>query len=107
MPASFAAAGKPPDVPGQGLSLNLGDLDRFLETRLHNSSTNLYAEWQSLTEGYFLARILQYTGGNISQAARILGIDRGTLRTKLKALGVSLQDVLGSDDAGPAQGPTP
>jgi DNA-binding protein Fis len=36
-----------------------------------------------------LRRIVQHTAGNISQAARILGIDRGTLRTKLKSLGIS------------------
>jgi two-component system nitrogen regulation response regulator GlnG len=35
-----------------------------------------------------LEKVLTYTGGNQLEAARILGINRNTLRTKLKRLGI-------------------
>jgi transcriptional regulator with PAS, ATPase and Fis domain len=36
----------------------------------------------------YLGKVLTETGGNLSLAAKRLGIDRGTLRTKLKVLGL-------------------
>ncbi|MBT8132778.1 MAG: DNA-binding transcriptional regulator Fis [Gammaproteobacteria bacterium] len=35
-----------------------------------------------------LRSVMQYTSGNQSQAASVLGINRGTLRKKLKAYGL-------------------
>ncbi|MFA5112809.1 MAG: helix-turn-helix domain-containing protein [Candidatus Margulisiibacteriota bacterium] len=35
-----------------------------------------------------LEKVLHFTGGNQLEAARILGINRNTLRTKLKRLGI-------------------
>ncbi len=37
-----------------------------------------------------LVRVLQHTDGNQLQAARILGITRGSLRNKIRALGISI-----------------
>ena len=41
-----------------------------------------------LLEGTLLREALAHTGGNRTAAARLLGLDRATLRTKLKALGI-------------------
>jgi len=41
-----------------------------------------------LLEGMLLREALAHTGGNRTAAARLLGLDRATLRTKLKALGI-------------------
>ena len=47
-----------------------------------------------------LLRVLQHTGGNQLQAAKLLGITRGSVRTKLRELGISIgRTVTGSDDA--------
>ncbi|HLJ93694.1 MAG TPA: helix-turn-helix domain-containing protein, partial [Gemmataceae bacterium] len=37
-----------------------------------------------------LTRVLQHTNGNQLQAAKVLGITRGSLRTKLRELGISI-----------------
>jgi two-component system, NtrC family, response regulator AtoC len=42
--------------------------------------------------------VLRHTGGNQLQAARILGITRGSLRTKIRALGISIARAVWSDD---------
>ena len=65
---------------------------QFVEERLQAGSTDLYAEWQTLTDRFLLSTVLRHTGGNLTQAARILGISRGTLRTKIDALGLSADE---------------
>jgi two-component system nitrogen regulation response regulator GlnG len=52
-------------------------------------------------ERRLLTRVLQQTGGNQLQAAKILGITRGSLRTKIRALGIVIERSVTSDeDAG-------
>jgi two-component system nitrogen regulation response regulator GlnG len=63
-----------------------GDWDRFLSERLAAGSQDLFAEWAELTERHLFSRVLEYVGGNLSHAARILGINRRTLRTRLGEL---------------------
>jgi two-component system nitrogen regulation response regulator GlnG len=63
---------------------------RFVEQHLDKGSENLYAQWQELTDRYLLDAVLRHTGGNLSQAARLLGINRGTLRTRIDALGLAV-----------------
>jgi two-component system nitrogen regulation response regulator GlnG len=41
-----------------------------------------------LIEGTLLREALAHTGGNRTAAAKLLGLDRATLRTKLRALGI-------------------
>lgn len=64
------------------------DWDQFVEDRLEAGSQNLYTEWQQLTDRRLFARVLRHTRGNLSQAAKILGIHRATLRAKIEALGL-------------------
>jgi two-component system nitrogen regulation response regulator GlnG len=77
------------------------DWDRFIEERLRAGTQNLYAEWQALTDRRLLIRVLQQAGGNLSQAAKTLGIHRATLRTKIEALEINPQ----TDIAGQAGAP--
>ena len=67
----------------------LTDLDRFIEERLEAGSRDLYAEWRDLTEPRLFARVLRHFGGNLSQAARALGIHRATLRSRVAELGLA------------------
>ncbi|MCI0460173.1 MAG: sigma-54 dependent transcriptional regulator [Gemmataceae bacterium] len=81
------------------------DLTRFVHDRLRDGSTNLHAEFLALTERYLLTEVLRHTGGNQSQAARILGISRATLRTKLAALDLGIErSLIGDDEPAAEQG---
>ena len=62
--------------------------DDFIAERLLAGSTTLYAEWQALTDRLLFERVLRHAEGNLSKAAKVLGIHRITLRTKIDALGM-------------------
>jgi two-component system nitrogen regulation response regulator GlnG len=58
-------------------------LSRIVQERLRAGSTQLHAEVIELTEKHLLSEVLRQVEGNQSQAARILGISRSTLRIKM------------------------
>ncbi len=74
------------------------DWDGFIQARLAAGSEDLYAEALQQMEKHLLTRVLNHTGGNQVQAARILGITRGSLRTKIRALGLTIERSVSSDD---------
>jgi two-component system nitrogen regulation response regulator GlnG len=65
-------------------------LEVFVDARLSAGSHSLYAEALERMERALLTRVLRHTGGNQLQAARILGITRGSLRTKIRDLGIRI-----------------
>ncbi len=73
------------------------DWDRFVGERFDAGSRDLYAECLSLMERQLFTRVLARTGGNQVKAAEALGITRGTLRTKLRALGLHVERTVSSD----------
>jgi nitrogen regulation protein NR(I) len=74
------------------------DWDGFIRQRIEEGSENLYAELLCQVEKHLLTRVLNHTSGNQVQAARILGITRGSLRTKIRALGLSIARSVATDD---------
>lgn len=66
------------------------DLDGFIQQRLQPEMHDLYAETHMEVDRLLLPRVLEYTGGNQHQAARLLGIARQTLRQKLRELGLHI-----------------
>jgi len=93
-PPEFAA---PPGAsPSNGF-----DWDSFVEARITEGTKALHSESLELMEREVLVRVLRHTGGNQLQAAKILGITRGSLRTKIRALGISInREVWSEDDQG-------
>ncbi len=59
-------------------------LDRYFADLEGHTPTNLYEMVQREMEHPLLSRVMQYTSGNQTWAAEILGINRATLRKKLK-----------------------
>jgi two-component system nitrogen regulation response regulator GlnG len=49
---------------------------------------SLYRQVMSRLEGPLLRRVLELSGGNQLRAARVLGINRNTLRKRLRDLGL-------------------
>src|SRR5262249_39944075 len=83
--AAFPPAGRP--APGGAPA---GDLDQFIEEQLRSGCDNLYEAALHRLEHRLLTRVLQYTGGNQVQAARILGITPGSPRNKIRRLRIVL-----------------
>jgi len=83
-------AGKPMEVPTLKPSAS-PDLNEFIAGRLAANSIDLYAEYLALVERPLFLSVLRHTNYNLSQAAQILGISRTTLRTRLAALGITLE----------------
>ncbi|HVS34890.1 MAG TPA: sigma-54 dependent transcriptional regulator [Gemmataceae bacterium] len=75
------------------------DLEQFIDAELKRGSQTLYAEALERLERLLLPRVLRYTSGNQLRAAAILGIARGSLRTKLRDLGLRVDRGGAGDDA--------
>jgi DNA-binding NtrC family response regulator len=70
------------------------DLCQFVDGLTGQGSENLYQETLQMMERYLIARVLRETHGNQSQAARRLGITRGSLRNKMRDLGIQIEQVV-------------
>src|SRR3954465_9075383 len=79
---------------GGGGSEDGTDLRHFVDERLEADSTDLYAEALEFMERYVVTRVLRVCDGNQSKAARMLGITRGCLRSKGRALKVSIDTLV-------------
>jgi two-component system response regulator AtoC len=71
-----------------------GGLSQFITERLSALSKDLYAETLAQMETELLTLVLQHAGGNQSEASRILGITRGSLRNKIRTHGISIDQVV-------------
>jgi DNA-binding NtrC family response regulator len=67
------------------------DWEEFLDERLRAGSRDLYSEALAQMERSLVTRVLRHTGGNQPQAAKVLGITRGSLRTKIRTLGIKIE----------------
>ncbi|REK18782.1 MAG: sigma-54-dependent Fis family transcriptional regulator [Planctomycetota bacterium] len=85
---------KLPPVSSAADQLPRSDLAAYIEQRIESDSQDLYAESLDLMERYLLTRVLRETGGNQSLAAKMLGITRGSLRNKIRALQLSIDQVV-------------
>lgn len=74
------------------------DWNQFVSERLATGSRDLYAECLALMERQLLIRVLERTEGNQVRAADLLGITRGSVRHKLRALGITIERSISADD---------
>jgi two-component system nitrogen regulation response regulator GlnG len=65
-------------------------LEMFIDDQLKAGTKDLYAEVLRRVDRLLLTRVLRHTQGNQLQAAKLLGITRGSLRTKLRELGIRI-----------------
>ena len=77
--------------------------DTLIEGLLKEAPANLYEAWLARTDAVLLNHILKMTNGNLVQAAKILGIHRSTIRTKINALNISMESFReqGSEESKP------
>ena len=62
----------------------------FVDTRVARGAVDVYAAALGEMDRQLLGRVLESTGGNQARAAKILGITRGSLRKKIRTLGLAL-----------------
>ena len=65
-----------------------------MQNRIDEGSSDIYAESLEMMERKLLVKILAQTSGNQSQAAELLGITRGSLRTKIRSLGILIEQIV-------------
>jgi two-component system nitrogen regulation response regulator GlnG len=83
--------------PAAQAGADLG-LEAFIRQRLGPDAQDLYADTHREVDRMLLPRVLEYTGGNQHQAARLLGIARQTLRQKLRDLGLHVSHSVEAND---------
>ena len=88
LPAALRPQGKEKDTP---VPTSFPALDAFINDRIQAGSQALYSETLAQMERKLITQILEYTGGNQLQAAGILGITRGSLRNKIRSLGIVIE----------------
>jgi nitrogen regulation protein NR(I) len=71
---------------------------RYIDDRLHSGSEHLYEEALQRMERQVLAQVLRHTAGNQLRAAKLLGITRGSLRTKIRDLGIRIDRTVTGDE---------
>jgi two-component system nitrogen regulation response regulator GlnG len=69
-----------------------------IRQRVGSDVRDLYAEAHRKVDRFLLPRVLESTGGNLQQAALLLGIARQTLRVKLRDLGFSVTRTVESEE---------
>lgn len=63
-------------------------LDKYFSDLGDHTPANLYELMLNEVERPLLERVMSYTRGNQTRASEVLGINRGTLRKKLKLHGL-------------------
>jgi two-component system nitrogen regulation response regulator GlnG len=97
IPDFLRAALRLEERPADNLAAS-ADWEHFVRERLNAGSEDLYAEALASMERQVLTIVLRHTEGNQVQAARILGITRGSLRNKIRALGITIGRSVWSDE---------
>ncbi|MFO0878596.1 MAG: sigma-54 dependent transcriptional regulator [Gemmataceae bacterium] len=87
---------EPPPPVGEARRGN--DWEEFIQGLIDSGSHDIYAACLEQMERPLLMKVLQHTQGNQLRAAELLGITRGSLRHKLRALGITVERSISADD---------
>ncbi len=93
-PAVAAAA-----APGEHEQGAASDLAPLVGRLLSTETTDLYAQATAFMDRYLVVQVLRASDGNQSKAAKILGISRGSLRAKIRDLGIAMSREIEAEDA--------
>ena len=83
-------------APSSAVKASFSDIfEAFVQERIDAGSNEIYADSLAKMEAALIRKILMHTSGNQSKAAELLGITRGSLRTKIRALNIVIEQVVG------------
>jgi len=74
------------------------DLLGFIRERLLPTTNDLMDQTHREVDRHLLTLALGFTNGNYTEAAKLLGISRQTMRVRLRTLGLSVTHSVGSSD---------
>jgi two-component system nitrogen regulation response regulator GlnG len=102
-----AVRGRPdptrPDAPGPD---NVS-LEALIDDLVARGEGELHARVIAVVERALFRRVLQETGSHLGRTSERLGLNRSTLRYKLRELGISIDRVIADAPPGEAEGPLP
>jgi two-component system nitrogen regulation response regulator GlnG len=79
------------------------DLAGLIESLLRQGESHVHQKVMDAVDRMLLSRTLRHTGGHQAQAAELLGLNRATLRNRLRTLGMAISKVV-AEDAGEEEG---
>jgi two-component system, NtrC family, nitrogen regulation response regulator GlnG len=91
--------GGPPAAPPSSPEAHF-DLEALIESLLRRDPKNVYQGVEEAVERVLFARVLQHTQGHLGRACEVLGLNRTTLRHKLRTLGVTVDKVVLTEPSG-------
>jgi two-component system nitrogen regulation response regulator GlnG len=94
LPESVRGVVRPPPTAPPARTDGAFDLQAMIEALLHSGEGRVYEKVMGAVERLLLSRALRQTGGHQTQASEILGLNRATLRYKLRALGLAVDKVV-------------
>jgi two-component system nitrogen regulation response regulator GlnG len=104
LPRALREAGGPPAGAGSGAA---PDWARFVSEGITQPRPDLHARALELVERTLIPLVLRHTLGNQTAAAELLGITRGSLRYKIRALGIDVEHAARTGEDRPRPGATP
>jgi two-component system, NtrC family, response regulator AtoC len=93
-----ALRAEPPAAKAGVTETDAMDLHLLIDGFLSRGEGNVHGQVIAIVERILLQRVLQETEGHLAQAAERLGLNRSTLRYKLRELGLSVDRVIGERD---------
>jgi two-component system nitrogen regulation response regulator GlnG len=96
-----ASGALPPTTEAAGTEL---DVSALIEGLLQRGEKDVYGRVIQAVERVLLGRVLRHTHGHQAQASDVLGLNRATLRHKLRTLGLAVDKVLIDDKREGARG---
>jgi two-component system, NtrC family, response regulator len=78
---------------------SVDELTRFVEQLLAAGESDIYHKVSQAVDRIVLEEVLRHVNGHQQQAAELLGISRMTLRSKLRALGLTAERATGGHSA--------
>jgi DNA-binding NtrC family response regulator len=90
-----AIRGRPQHSPTGTPEADRLDVKGMMDDLISRGESNLHAQIVAVVERALFKRVLQETGGHLGHACERLGLNRSTLRYKLRDLGLSIDRVVG------------
>jgi len=89
LPDSFTQA----PVGPMAAAADFPNVSAFVDKLLHDGADQLHARVTAAVERVLFTKVLEYTHGNQRKACELLGLNRSTLRHRLRTLGLAVDKV--------------